>query len=133
MIRHLSPPPAGAWSFTAMAVAAAEYFTGHDVLGCNEVDDDGPKVAVYFPDGTEPTVEDLAAWDAEVAAWVEPPQAPVLDESMVAQATALAVAMLSDPDQFATLVAQVANSNTAKGPLTYVNAAIQAAAEATAG
>lgn len=49
-----------------------------------------------------------------------------------AKLAALGAAMLADPDRFAELVAQVANSNTAKGPLTYLKAAIEAGAEAGA-
>lgn len=45
----------------------------------------------------------------------------------VVKATALAMALLSDPDRLATLVAAV--TNTAKGALTYVSDAIQTAAE----
>ena len=46
----------------------------------------------------------------------------------VAKATALAMALLDDPARLATLVDQIAVGNTARGPLQYVNAAVQAAA-----
>ena len=45
----------------------------------------------------------------------------------VAKATALAMALLADPERFETLVAAV--TNTAKGALVYVSDAIQTAAE----
>lgn len=127
MIRHLCPPPAGPWSPGSLHDLALGRWPSTRAV--NEVNDGGPKVAVYFPDDDEPTAGDLAAWDAEVAAWVEPPAPPVLDESMVAQASALAVAMLSDPDQFAALVAQVSGS--ARPALDYVAGAVTEAAAAT--
>ena len=40
---------------------------------------------------------------------------------------ALGAALLADPDRFAAMVAQVAGSNTAKGPLTYLADALKAA------
>ena len=46
----------------------------------------------------------------------------------VAKATALAMALLDDPARLAQLVDQIAVGNTARGPLQYVNAAVQAAA-----
>lgn len=41
------------------------------------------------------------------------------------QAVALANALLADPERLAQLVALIAPSNTAKGPLEYVNEAVQ--------
>ena len=58
---------------------------------------------------------------------------PVIDPDAVsedearARAVALAMALLEDPERFATLVAAV--TNTAKGALVYVSDAIQTAAE----
>ena len=84
MIRHLCPPPAGPWSPASLHELALMRWPSARAV--NEVADGGPKVAVYFPDGTTPTAEDLAAWEADVAAWVEPP-AEVIDPVVVAAET----------------------------------------------
>ena len=55
---------------------------------------------------------------------------PVTEEQtdpMLTQLAALGAALLSDPEEFARMVAQVAGSNTAKGPLTYLADALKAA------
>ena len=59
---------------------------------------------------------------------------PVIDPDAVsedearARAVALAMALLDDPARLAQLVDQIAVGNTARGPLQYVNAAVQTAA-----
>lgn len=84
MIRHLCPPPTGPWSPASLHDLALTRWPSTRAV--NEVNDDGPKVALYLPDGTTPTAEDLAAWEADVAAWVEPP-AEVIDPVVVAAET----------------------------------------------
>lgn len=84
MIRHLSSPPAGPWTPGLLFDAAREVWP--NVRGCNEV---SGSVAVYFPDDAAPTVEQLAAWDATVAAWVDPPAPPPEPDPVVLAAEAI--------------------------------------------
>lgn len=53
--------------------------------------------------------------------------APVSDPTMLDQLAAIGAALLADPEGFASMVAQVAGSNTAKGPLVYLADALKAA------
>lgn len=66
------------------------------------------------------------------AAAVAPDQ-PTFTDTQLAQLNVLGQALLADPNRFAELVADVAPSNTAKGPLQYVDTAIQAAAQVSDG
>lgn len=88
----------------------------------------------------DPIVDEAGEWTATGALtaptqdWLDQRDPPPADDPAAAELeTKLAVlgaALLADPAQLDQLVANVAASNTAKGPLQYVNTAVQTAADA---
>lgn len=80
-----------------------------------------PVLADVIPAGTVGLVE-MAEPDLPI------PDLPAPDNAeMMAQLAALGAALLADPDRFAQMVAQMAGSNAAKGPLVYLADALKAA------
>lgn len=73
-------------------------------------------------------IDPTQAWFDETQRPSDSPD-PEVEAMRTAQAVALAVALLEDPERFEALVSAV--TNTAKGALVYVSDAIQTAAEVT--
>lgn len=76
---------------------------------------EGDQLVTYTADGT--------FFSSQPAETQTPPNSP----EMLAQLAAFGAALLADPERFAAMVAQVAGSNTAKGPLVYLADALKAA------
>lgn len=76
---------------------------------------EGDQLVTYTADGT--------FFSSQPAETQTSPNSP----EMLAQLAALGAALLADPERFAAMVAQVAGSNTAKGPLVYLADALKAA------
>lgn len=76
---------------------------------------EGDQLVTYTADGT--------FFSSQPAETQTSPNSP----EMLAQLAAFGAALLADPERFAAMVAQVAGSNTAKGPLVYLADALKAA------
>jgi hypothetical protein len=75
-------------------------------------------------------VEPSAEFEARRAIAAAP---PATDPELEARLAALGAALLAQPELLDQLVANIAGSNTARGPLEYINEAVQTAAQVDVG